>query len=215
MMKYSKSLFSAVFLGLSAGGIASGLLAGTGCASSTSTLNEEPTTITPGPSEDLYEPFTGEVSEETVPPNADSPAVGASKSKTSKHQFDWPVDEARMTRGYLPNKKRPHLGVDLAARKGTPILASQDGMVIYTGRDFKGFGKMVLIEGKGGWATLYAHFSKIHVREGQKVKQGDVIGSMGRTGRATGVHLHFEIRRDRGPVDPLLYLPAGTKLVKI
>jgi murein DD-endopeptidase MepM/ murein hydrolase activator NlpD len=128
-----------------------------------------------------------------------------------KHQnfFDWPVDEARMTRGYLPNRRRPHLGVDLAAPKGTKILAAHDGVVIYTGRDFKGYGKMVMIEGAQGWATLYAHFSSIEVKEGQVVKQGDPIGGMGRTGRATGVHLHFEIRKTRGPVDPLLYLPRA------
>ncbi len=121
--------------------------------------------------------------------------------------FDWPVDSARMTRGFLPNKRRPHLGIDLAAPKGTPILASQGGTVIYAGREFRGYGKMVLVESGDGWATLYAHFDKILVAEGQKVHQGEVIGAMGRTGRATGVHLHFEIRKNRGPIDPLPLLP--------
>lgn len=121
--------------------------------------------------------------------------------------FDWPVDRARMTRGFLPNKRRPHLGIDLAAPRGTPILASQSGTVIYAGREFRGYGKMVLVESGDGWATLYAHFDKILVAEGQKVRQGEVIGAMGRTGRATGVHLHFEIRKNRGPIDPLPYLP--------
>lgn len=121
--------------------------------------------------------------------------------------FDWPVDQARLSRGYLPKKRKPHLGIDLAAKKGTPILAAHDGTVIYTGREFRGYGKMVMIEGSKGWATLYAHFSKITVKEGQKIHQGDQIGEMGRTGRATGTHLHFEIRSERGPVDPLDYLP--------
>lgn len=123
--------------------------------------------------------------------------------------FDWPVDRARMTRGFLPKKRRPHLGIDLAASKGTPILASQTGTVIYAGREFRGYGKMVLVESGDGWATLYAHFDKILVVEGQKVHQGEVIGAMGRTGRATGVHLHFEIRKDRGPIDPLPLLPQA------
>lgn len=123
--------------------------------------------------------------------------------------FDWPVDNARMTRGFMPKKRRPHLGLDLAAPKGTPILASQGGTVIYAGREFKGYGKMILIESGNGWATLYAHFSKILVSEGQKVRQGEVVGEMGRTGRATGVHLHFEIRKNRGPVDPLPLLPQA------
>lgn len=132
--------------------------------------------------------------------------------QNKKSYFNWPVDEARMTRGYLPYRKKPHLGIDLAAPKGTNIYAAHDGTVIYAGRDFRGFGQMVLIEGSKGWATLYAHFSKIAVKQGQRVQQGDVIGGMGRTGRATGVHLHFEIRKARGPVDPLLYLPGGTRV---
>lgn len=126
--------------------------------------------------------------------------------------FDWPVDDARMTRGFLPKKRRPHLGIDLAAKRGTPILAAQGGMVIYTGREFRGYGKMVLIESGKGWATLYAHMDKIVVQEGQKISQGQIIGAMGRTGRATGVHLHFEIRKDRGPIDPLPLLPNGNKV---
>jgi murein DD-endopeptidase MepM/ murein hydrolase activator NlpD len=137
------------------------------------------------------------------------------QEQTRNHYFDWPVDSARLTRGFLPNKrKRPHLGIDLAAPRGTPILAAHDGVVIYAGRDFRGFGNMVLIEGSKGWASLYAHFHKIDVREGQRVKQGQRIGSMGATGRATGVHLHFEIRKARGPVDPLLYLPGGLAVAK-
>lgn len=121
--------------------------------------------------------------------------------------FDWPVDKARMTRGFLPNKRKPHLGIDLAAPKGTPILAAQSGTVIYAGREFRGYGKMVLIESGEGWATLYAHFDKILVSEGQKVHKGEVVGAMGRTGHATGVHLHFEVRHNRGPIDPLPLLP--------
>lgn len=128
--------------------------------------------------------------------------------------FDWPVDKARLTRGFMPNKKRPHLGLDLAAPKGTPILAAKAGTVIYQGKAFHGFGKMVLIESGGGWATLYAHLNKILVKEGQKLEQGQVLGEMGRTGRATGVHLHFEVRKDRGPVDPLPLLPAGRELAE-
>lgn len=134
------------------------------------------------------------------------------KEQKHRNYFDWPVDTARMTRGYLPNRRKPHLGLDLAAPKGTPVYAAHDGTIIYAGRDFRGYGQMVMIEGAQGWASLYAHFSKIQVREGQKISQGEQIGSMGRSGRATGVHLHFEIRKISGPIDPLLYLPGGTRL---
>lgn len=133
----------------------------------------------------------------------------------SQTSFDWPVDDARITRGFLPKKRKPHLGIDLAAPKGTPILSSHSGTVIYTGREFKGYGKMVMIEDSNGWATLYAHFNKILVQEGQKIAQGEILGEMGQTGRATGVHLHFEIRKKMGPVDPLPYLPNGEAVSKI
>ena len=127
-------------------------------------------------------------------------------------EFDWPVDQARMTRGYFlkdpkHRTRRKHLGIDLAAPRGTPIYASNDGTVIYVGRGFKGYGRMVMIEGRNHWATLYGHLTATHVKEGQIVHQGDLIADMGRTGRATGVHLHFEIRNEVGPVDPLEYLP--------
>lgn len=129
--------------------------------------------------------------------------------------FDWPVQEARMSRGFLPKvtrkRKRPHKGIDLAAQRGTAVMASHDGMVIYTGKEFKGYGKMIMIE-KDGWATLYGHLDKIIVYEGQRVKQGDVIGALGNTGRSSGPHLHFEIRKADGPIDPLPYLPAGEAL---
>lgn len=135
--------------------------------------------------------------------------------KSNVAYFQWPVDQARMSRGFNPKLRKPHWGIDLAAPKGTPILAAHDGVVIYTGREFRGFGKMVMIEGGKGWATLYAHFSKITAREGQRVRRGDVIGEMGRTGHATGNHLHFELRSEQGPVDPLDYLPNGSAVAKL
>lgn len=147
----------------------------------------------------------------------------APQSLTLNRYFDWPIDEARLTRGYsadpIPHpkkrrKKRPHWGIDLAAHKGTPIYASHHGTIIYAGKDFKGYGKMVLIEGENGWASIYAHFDKITVKEGQKVRQGDLVGLMGKTGRVTGVHLHFEIRQHKEAYDPLMFLPNGEKISK-
>lgn len=125
--------------------------------------------------------------------------------------FDWPVDEARLTRGFIPErrkKKRPHLGIDLAGPRGTPIFSAQAGTVIYAGKAFRGYGKMILVENRNGWATLYAHLSTIAVREGDTVAKGQQIAGMGSTGRSTGNHLHFEIRRERRPVDPMAFLPG-------
>jgi murein DD-endopeptidase MepM/ murein hydrolase activator NlpD len=158
---------------------------------------------------------TSSVTDYDIP--AEKPAeadifLGTNDDARNSFFFDWPVDRANFSRGFMPNKRRPHLGIDLAAKKGTPVMSSHRGTVIYAGRDFRGFGNMVLIEAGNGWATIYAHLERFLVKEGQKVIQGQVIGTMGRTGRATGVHLHFEIRKDRGPVDPLLYLPQGHKV---
>lgn len=126
--------------------------------------------------------------------------------------FDWPVDRARLTRGYkIARRGRPHLGIDLAGPRGTPVYSARAGRVIYAGRDFSGFGKMILIESNGGWATLYAHLDKILVSQGQNVRLGENVGLMGSTGRSTGPHLHFEVRKDKKPVDPLRYLPGGSE----
>jgi len=122
--------------------------------------------------------------------------------------FDWPLDEARMTRGFLLGGKA-HWGVDLANKKGTNILAAEKGVVVYTGRGFHGYGNLIVVEHNDEWATLYSHLSKITAKEGQAVARGEKIGEMGRTGHATGVHLHFEIRHNRQPVNPLAYLPEG------
>lgn len=127
---------------------------------------------------------------------------------TSGTNFDWPVEEARLSRGFLLGK-RWHYGIDLAAKKGTPILASDAGVVIYVGKGFSGYGKLVVIEHNETWATLYSHLNKFNVKEGDRVRRGEKIAEMGRTGRATGVHLHFEIRYNRQPVNPLMYLPKG------
>lgn len=154
-----------------------------------------------------------------VPAEGKLPQVSGTPASVPPGYFDWPVFEARMTRGYFSKAKkrrgRPHWGIDLAARKGTPILASHDGTVIYVGREFRGFGRLIMVEGKHGFASLYAHLSKSRVRVGDRVKQGQIIGDMGNTGRSTGVHLHFEIRRRSGPIDPLQYLPGGAKVAGI
>lgn len=145
--------------------------------------------------------------------------TGSSKKRTP--MFDWPVWEARMTRGFLPRgtkkRRRPHKGIDLAATRGSAVMASHDSIVIYTGSGFKGYGKMVMLEstdprtGKN-WASLYGHLDKILVYEGKKIKQGEVVGALGNTGRSSGPHLHFEIRQLNGPIDPLPLLPAGEAL---
>lgn len=119
--------------------------------------------------------------------------------------LQWPVQKMMLTRGFSNRRKHTHLGLDLKGKKGSPILAAHDGTVIYAGSGFRGFGKMIVLEYDQAWATLYGHLNKFHVKTGAEVKAGSVIGFMGRTGHATGVHLHFELMRDKLPIDPAPY----------
>lgn len=94
----------------------------------------------------------------------------------------------------------------MGGKTGTSIYAAESGVVIHSGW-IRGFGQAVIIKHKYDWSTLYGHLSKVNVKKGQYVRQGYYIGGMGRTGRATGVHLHFEIRKGADPLDPILFLP--------
>ncbi len=85
-----------------------------------------------------------------------------------------------------------HKGVDLAGKRGTPIYATADGVTIST-KPQQALGSCIKIKHKYGYETLYGHLNKIHVKEGQEVKKGEIIGTMGNTGRITGVHIHYGI----------------------
>ncbi len=98
-----------------------------------------------------------------------------------------------------------HTGIDIAAPRGTPNKAADGGVVIFAGWSGN-YGKLVIIDHENGFTTYYAHNDTITVKKGQRVAKGDVIGTVGSTGRATGSHLHFEVRKNGVPVDPLKYL---------
>lgn len=125
--------------------------------------------------------------------------------RSGPFQLSPPVESMRLTRGFLPARgnRRAHHGIDIPGPMNAPIHAAHDGVVVYAGQRFRGYGKMVLIEYNDTWATLYAHLNAFRVVTGQEVQAGEVIGLMGRTGHATGVHLHFELLRDKIPVDPM------------
>lgn len=105
-------------------------------------------------------------------------------------------------------RTRMHAGIDLAAPKGTPIYATADGVVTSAGAE-RGYGNTVRIQHEFGFETLYAHKSRILVKPGQRISRGDHIGDMGATGRVTGVHLHYEVRLNGRPVNPMVYLEAA------
>ncbi len=98
-----------------------------------------------------------------------------------------------------------HKGVDIAAPMGTDVYCAAQGKVIFAGQK-SGYGNCVIIEHGNGLATLYGHLSKILVDANQQVKIGDVIAKVGSTGRSTGPHLHYEVRKNNTPINPKLFL---------
>lgn len=98
-----------------------------------------------------------------------------------------------------------HPGIDLKGQYGDPIFATADGTV-YRCDWYGGYGNSVVINHSYGYQTLYGHMSKVNVEQGQEIKAGDLIGFMGSTGRSTGTHLHYEIRKDGIDIDPVPYL---------
>lgn len=114
----------------------------------------------------------------------------------------------RRTSGFGPRWGRMHSGMDFAAARGTPILATAEGTVTHAGWQ-SGYGKLVKVRHALGFETRYAHLNTIAVRKGQRVSRGQNIGGMGTTGRSTGVHLHYEIRRNGQALNPVTFINAG------
>ena len=103
------------------------------------------------------------------------------------------------------NREEFHYGIDIRAKKGEKAFAAAPGRVTFAGRQ-SGFGKLVIVDHGGRCSTVYAHLSTFSVRVGQAVERGDPIGTIGRTGNATGTHLHFEVRKAGKALNPLDYL---------
>lgn len=128
----------------------------------------------------------------------------------------WPLRTGFLGRGLKRTGRGQHDGVDMSAPKGTPIYAILDGIVEVVsnnGPGFRGYGRVIVINHGGRLWSLYSHNSANYVKVGQRVTQGDKIAAVGRTGRATGNHLHFELRNAKGtPLDPMKYLPKEGRL---
>lgn len=137
--------------------------------------------------------------------------TGNSGSGGGTGSMMWPVN-GTVTSGFgwrihpILGRRVFHTGIDIAAASGTPIWAADGGTVVYA-TWVSGYGNTVALDHGGGISTLYAHQSSVAVSYGEKVKKGQVIGYVGSTGYSTGPHLHFEVRVNGSPVDPMGYLP--------
>jgi lipoprotein NlpD len=120
--------------------------------------------------------------------------------------FAWPVASGSVTSGFGPRGRGFHDGIDIAAAVGTAVIAAADGEVIYAD-SLPGYGNVVILRHRDGYATVYAHNRKNLVREGTKVRRGQEIATLGDSGRTTGANLHFEVRQDNVARNPLYFLP--------
>lgn len=126
-------------------------------------------------------------------------------------QWQWPLKDIDVSSHYGHRGRKFHQGADFRAHSGTPVLAANDGAVVYVGSRIRGYGRMVVIKHDDGFYTVYAHHSKNLVKVGKQVKRGEKIALSGRSGRASGPHLHFEIRRGVESIDPVLAINENLK----
>lgn len=158
-----------------------------GAAGGTTTASATPKVVTSTPSRGRSVPRA------TPPPR-------------SSNGFDWPVS-GRLASRYGPKQDGLHNdGINIIARKGTPVKASDAGVVVYASNALQGYGNLLLVKHSGGWITAYAHNERLLVRQGQQVAKGQVIARVGNTGGVSEPQLHFEIRKGRQALDPLRYL---------
>jgi murein DD-endopeptidase MepM/ murein hydrolase activator NlpD len=180
---------------------------------------EDPTQIAAG-----SELFVPGATQELPVPSPDAPATAARIGPVRRHSLSTipraggrPLDPAArgeplawpaagvLISGFGDRDRDHHEGIDLACPEGTPVRAADDGLVLFSG-ERRGYGKLVLLAHGRNLVTVYAHNAENLVSEGDRVARGDKIARVGRTGNATGPHLHFEVRLGTRPRDPLGFL---------
>ena len=172
----------------------------------------EPSAITEFAANELAPPFQLTVGQKIIVPGGQKPYVPRT---VYAYQGPVPGDATRGTgifgwpaSGMISQKFwGGHPGIDIARATGTPIFAADSGFVAVVGYDGSGYGNMIIIDHGNGFQTRYAHLDGFNVRQGQSVKKGQQIATMGTTGRATGPHLHFEVIKGGVPRNPLGILP--------
>jgi murein DD-endopeptidase MepM/ murein hydrolase activator NlpD len=138
-----------------------------------------------------------------------SPAPTPAASAAPAMRFTWPVS-GTLRRGFTARGGADyHDGIDIAVPVGTAVRAAEAGKVVFAGTEPSQFGNLVIVDHGGGWTSAYAFLSRITVKEGDAVRKDERVGLSGRTGRARGPELHFEVRRSNRPVDPRAQLSSG------
>ncbi len=120
-------------------------------------------------------------------------------------EFILPLQDVTVSSDFGERWGRQHEGIDFAAETGTPILAADSGTVTFSGA-CEGYGNLIILDHKNGLSSYYAHCSALYAEVGATIKKGEIIAAVGNTGNSTGPHLHFEIRKNDIPQDPMLFL---------
>ena len=123
--------------------------------------------------------------------------------------YRWPLAAGIVSSEFGHRWRRPHEGIDIAADEGEPVYASAAGEVLYANNRMRGYGNVVILRHDAQVTTLYAHNQALKVKLGEKVEQGQVIALLGNTGRSTGPHIHFELRRSQVALNPRGVLPKS------
>ena len=124
--------------------------------------------------------------------------------RTSK--FIWPVKGKLLSKYGKSKEGFYNDGINIDSKKGTKVMSSQAGKVIYCGNEIPGYGNLILIKHSKNWITAYAHLNEVFTEKGKKVSKGEIIGSVGNTGNVRSPQLHFEIRKGKESVNPLKLL---------
>lgn len=149
-------------------------------------------------------------SERVVVKRAPRTSAAVKPPPPSRGGFIWPVSGRVLAKFGTLGKGLQNDGINILARRGTPVRAIQNGVVAYSGNELRGFGNLLLIKHSGGWISAYAHNDRLLVKTGQKVRRGQVISRVGSTGSVDRPQLHFELRRKNRAVDPERYLGRRT-----
>jgi len=146
----------------------------------------------------------------TVVSRLPAPKAVPRPPRSSGAGFTWPV-RGRLISSFGAKSKGLHNdGINIAAPRGTPVKAAENGVVAYAGNELRGFGNLLLIKHASGWVTAYAHNEALLVKRGQVVRRGQVIARVGSTGGVAKPQLHFELRKGKRAVDPKRYLKKSS-----
>lgn len=127
-------------------------------------------------------------------------------NKALKASFIWPVKGKLISKYGKTKEGFYNDGININSKKGSNVISSEDGKVIYSGNEIPGYGNLILIKHNKNWITAYAHLNDVYIEKGKVVKKGEKIGSVGSSGNVSVPQLHFEIRKGKESVDPLRFL---------